>query len=34
MDKDELVRYLMWIVFFIIVLAGLFITLKKVGILS
>ncbi len=34
MDKDDLVRYLMWIVFFILVLAGLFLALKKVGILS
>lgn len=33
MNLDEMIKYLIWIVFFGIVLVGLFFTLKKVGVL-
>jgi uncharacterized membrane protein len=33
MNLDELIKYLMWIAFFILALAGLFFMLKKVGVL-
>jgi len=33
MSLDELIKYLMWIAFFILALAGLYFMLKKVGIL-
>jgi len=33
MSFDEMIKYIIWIIFFGIVLAGLFLTLKKVGVL-
>jgi hypothetical protein len=33
MSFDDLIKYLIWIAFFGIVLIGLFLTLKKIGIL-
>jgi hypothetical protein len=33
MSLDEIIKYLTWIIFFGIVLTGLFIALKKVGVL-
>lgn len=33
MNLDNLLKYLMWIAFFIMVLAGLYFTLKQIGIL-
>jgi hypothetical protein len=33
MDKDDLVRYLMWIAFFALVLSGVILMLKKIGII-
>jgi hypothetical protein len=33
MSLDEMIKYLIWIVFFGIVLTGLFFTLKKGGVL-
>jgi len=33
MSFDEMIKYIIWIVFFGIVLVGLFLTLKKVGVL-
>lgn len=33
MNLDNLLKYLMWIAFFIMVLTGLYFTLKQIGIL-
>lgn len=32
MNLDNLIKYLMWIVFFIIALAGIYFILKKLGV--
>jgi hypothetical protein len=33
MDFDELIKYLIWVVFFALAIAGVFLLLKKIGIL-
>jgi len=33
MNFDTLIKYIMWITFFILVLAGLYVALKKIGIM-
>ena len=34
MKFDTLIKYIIWIVFFIVVLSGLYIALKKIGVLG
>lgn len=34
MTMDDLVKYIIWIVFFGVVLAGMYFTLKQIGIIS
>lgn len=34
MNLDKLIKYLIWIAFFIMALAGLYLTLKKIGVLE
>jgi len=33
MDLDEMIKYLIWVVFFMVVLGGLYLMFKKLGIL-
>ena len=33
MNFDTLIKYIMWVTFFILVLAGLYVALKKIGII-
>jgi len=33
MNLDEMIKYLIWVIFFVLVLAGLYFTLKKLGVL-
>jgi len=32
MNIDEIIKYLIWVVFFVLVLGGIYFTLKKLGI--
>ncbi len=33
MNLDEMVKYLIWVVFFVLVLGGLYLVLKRLGVL-
>ncbi len=34
MDLDEMIKYLIWVVFFMLAVAGLYFMLKKIGVLT
>jgi len=33
MNLDEMIKYLIWVVFFVLVLGGLYLLLKKMGVI-
>jgi len=33
MNLDEIIKYLIWVVFFVLVLGGLYLLLKKMGVI-